>query len=585
MSTRAAAARSARTAAPTVHPAEQYARDVASKHIVASKWVCLACERHLRDLATASKRGLYFDAPAAQYAIDFFTFLHHSKGEWAGQSFELTPWQQFIVYSIFGWKHADDGRRRFRTAHVEVARKNGKTTLWAGVGLYLFFADGEPGAEVYCAATKKDQARILFTEAERMRKASPGLAKRIVSLRNNMNVPATNSKFEPLGSDEDTLDGLNIHGALVDELHAHKTRLLWDVLDTATGARRQPLIAAITTAGFDRESICWKQHEYGEKVLEEIIDDDSFFIYVASLDPGDDWEDESNWPKANPNLRVSVKIEDLRTQAHKAKNDPSALNSFLRLRLNVWTQQDTRWMPMDKWSACIGARPTLAACDAKALRNIMEGDLAGRLCFAGLDLSSKTDITAFVPVFPPTEEDPHWILLPTFWLPEDNVEQRVREGRVPYDVWKREGFLQTTPGNVVDYDQVREFIVRFRDRYELQEVAFDPWNATQIATQLTSAGITMVEFRQGFASMSEPTKQLMTLVLGNTLAHLGNPILKWMASNLVVKQDEAGNLKPNKEKSSEKIDGIVAAIMGLGRAISTGIKGPSVYEREGILVL
>lgn len=567
----------------TLHPALQYATDVAAGRIVASKWVKLAAERHLRDLQCGHDRGLYFDPAAAQHAIDFFMFLCHSKGEWAGKSFVLSDWQQFIVYSLFGWKHSD-GRRRFRTAHVEVARKNGKTTLWAGVGLYLFFADGEPGAEVYCAATKKDQARILFTEAERMRKASPGLSKRIVSFRNNMNVPATNSKFEPLGSDEDTLDGLNIHGALVDELHAHKTRLLWDVLDTATGARRQALIAAITTAGYDRQSVCWKQHEYGEKVLEGVINDDSFFIYVASLDPGDDWEDETNWPKANPNLGSSVKLEDLRTQAHKAKNDPSALNSFLRLRLNVWTQQDTRWMPMDKWNDCAGF-DLAPANDAKALREEIEQRLAGRTCFAGLDLSSKIDITAFVAIFPPVDEDPRWIVLPTFWLPEDNVDQRVREGRVPYDVWRREGFLNATPGNVVDYDVIREFITRFHDRFDLREVAFDPWNATQIATQLAAAGITMVEFRQGFASMSEPTKQLMALVLSKTLAHLGNPLLRWMASNLVVKQDAAGNIKADKEKSSEKIDGIIATVMALGRAIATADGGNAYDDGREILVV
>ena len=293
---------------------------------------------------------------------------------------------------------APSGRdRRFRVAHVEVARKNGKTTLWCGIGLYMLFADGEPGAEVYCAATKKDQARLLFHEAERMRKASPSLKKRIQNFRDNMSVVATASKFEPLGADSDTLDGLNVHCALVDELHAHKTRDLWDVLDTATGARRQPLMAAITTAGFNRLSICYKQNEYGQKVLEGVLDDDAFFVYIATIDqphenePGDDWEDEKNWAKANPGLGVSVKIDDLRRKAKKAKNEPTALNAFLRLHLNVWTQQDTRWMPMDKWNECAGFVSSTAKDPRELEREVLEL-LAGKMCYGALDLSSKIDL-------------------------------------------------------------------------------------------------------------------------------------------------------------------------------------------------
>lgn len=577
------------------HPAEVYARDVAAGRIVASKWVRLACKRHLRDLEVGKKRGLYFDPRAAQRALDFFRFLRHSKGEWAGQEFELGPWQQFIVYSLFGWKKSD-GTRRFRVAHVEVARKNGKTTLWAGVGMYLFFADGEPGAEVYCAATKKDQARILFSEAERMRKASPALAQRISKFRDNMNVIATASKFEPLGSDEDTLDGLNIHGALVDELHAHKTRALWDVLDTATGARRQPLLAAITTAGFNRESICWKQHEYGERVLEGLVEDDSFFVYIACLDKDDDWDDEENWPKANPNLGISVKLDDLRRKANKAKNETTALNSFLRLHLNVWTQQNTRWMPLDKWNECVGA--SLSGSDACVLRKEIEAELAGRRCYAALDLSSKIDLTCYLKLFPPIESDPRWIVVPRFFMPEDNVQKRVKEDRIPYDVWIREGFIEATEGNVVDYDYIiravagyddpvsKQHLAGDRDRYEILEIAFDPWNATQTANDLKKQDLVVVEFRQGYASMSEPTKHLMTLVLGKKLAHLGNPVLRWMAGNMVVKSDEAGNLKPNKDKSSEKIDGIVSLIMAIGRAIANPEPdGGSVYETRGILLI
>jgi phage terminase large subunit-like protein len=569
--------------------AEQYARDAAEGYIVCSREVQLAARRHLNDLTQGVKRGLYFDPNSAQRAIDFFKlFLHHSKGEWAGQKFALAPWEEFILWCLFGWKRTD-GTRRFRTAHVEVARKNGKSTLVAGVGLYLFFADGEPGAEVYCAATKKDQARIVFSEAVRMRAASPSLAKRITKVRDNMSVATTASKFEPLGSDEDTLDGLNVHAAIVDELHAHKTRFVWDVLDTATAARRQPLMFAITTAGFNRQSVCWLQHEYCEKVLEGIHSDDTLFVYIATLDPDDDWEDESVWQKANPNLGVSVKLDDLRRKAEKAKADPAALNSFLRLHLNRWTQTDTRWMDLDEWADCsapFAAGAPAIPSDPHAARDELRERLIGRRCFGGLDLSSKVDLTAFVLLFTPTDDDPRYIAIPWFWMPEDNVEKRVKQDRVPYDLWIREHWIETTDGNVVDYDVIRAHIVEQRDDFEIAEIAFDPWNATHLSTQLQDDGLTTVEFRQGFASMSAPTKELMTLVLGRKLAHLGNPVLRWMASNLVVKTDPAGNIKPNKEKSAEKIDGIVALIMALGRAQATSDgDGGSVYDTQELMVI
>jgi phage terminase large subunit-like protein len=563
------------------HPAEIYAREAAAGRIACSRWVRLAAKRHLRDLEDAPGRGLRFNVEAGQRAIDFFGFLRHSKGEWNGKAFQLEPWQAFIVWSIFGWKRKD-GLRRFRSAYVEVPRKNGKSTLCAGIGLYLFFADDEGGAEVYCAATKKDQARIVFEEAVKMRASSPSLAKRIVKNRDNMHTFA-GQKFEPLGADEDTLDGLNIHGYIVDELHAHKSRGLLDVLDTATGARRQPLGFKITTAGFNRESICWKEHEYGTRILEQVIEDDSTFVYIACLDDGDDWELEKNWQKANPNYDISVKVDDLRRKALKAAQEPTALNSFLRLHLNQWTQQETRWMPLDKWNACVGE--SLAGVDAKVLREQMAEKLAGRRCFGGLDLSSKIDLTAWVLLFPPSEDDPRWIVLPRFWIPDENVLERVKKDRVQYDVWIREGFISTTEGNVVDYDEIRAAIVRDRQRYDLVECAFDPWNATQLAVDLGKDAVKAVEFRQGYASMSGPTNELMALVVGRKLAHLANPVLRWQAGNLVVKQDEAGNVKPDKAKSSEKIDGIVGLVMALGRAIATPAKGRSIYETRGIEII
>jgi phage terminase large subunit-like protein len=565
------------------HPAEKYCRDAAAGKITVSRNVALACRRHLKDLETGHSRGLYFDPKSAQHALDFFSFLKHSKGEYAGQSFKLEPWQQFIIYCVFGWKRAG-GLRRFRNAYVFVARKNGKSTFAAGIGLYLFFADGEPGAEVYVAATKKDQARIVFKEAERMRKASPALAKRIQNFRDNMSIPNTASKFEPLGADEDTLDGLNVHGAIIDEYHAHKTDKVYEVIDTATGSRRQPLKFTITTAGDNLEGPCFKQHGYCENVLEGIFEDDSLFCFLAGLDPDDQktWFEEKCWIKANPNLLVSVKIDDLRDKAQTAKNMNSKLNGFLTKHLNVWVAGGgTKLIKPEDWATCVGY--SLEGIDPKILRDRTLERLRGRRCVAGMDLSSKVDLTAYVKLFFPTPEDPLWIVVPEFFVPSENVAERVKKDHVQYDIWIREGFITATEGNVVDYDVIKRKIIADKDLFELEEVAFDPWNATQIANQLTEAGVTMVEFRQGYASMSDPTKNLEVLVKKKKIAHLADPVLRWNINNLITKEDEAGNIKPNKRKKIEKIDGAVALIMALGRAqFAPSQAGHSIYDEMGI---
>lgn len=570
----------------TKHPAEKYARDVVAGRVVASKWVKLACARHLRDLSEGPARGLYFDTAAAQRVIDFFKFLHHSKGEWTGQSFVLEPWQQFVLWVVFGWKKAN-GMRRFRLAHLELARGNGKTTLLAGVGLYLFFADGEGGAEVYCAATKKDQAKILFSEAERMRSASPGLKKRITSFRNNMHIPGTASKFEPLGADADTLDGLNVHGAIVDEFHKHKTREMFDILVTAMGKRLQALLWAITTAGSDRTTICWKQHEYAEKVLAAIIEDDSFFAFIASLDDADDWEDEGCWAKANPCLGTAVKIEELRSEANRAKKDPSSLNSFLRYRLNRWTNSETAAIRVEDWNECVGF--SLAGKDAKSLRTEIEAQLAGRECLLTVDLASTEDIACSGKLFPPESDDEPYVFIPDFWLPEDRLQEKIVQWRAPYDVWAREGFLRTTDGNVIDYDAIEERILADCERYQVREIAFDPWNATQFANNLQKAGIPierLVKFPQTMATLAEPTKRLLEVLIPNRkIAHLGNPVLAWMSSNLLVKEDNNGNKRPVKGTGRGKIDGMMSLIMGLGRAIASPGGGEIYSGPEEVLLV
>lgn len=534
---------------------DQYKSDVKNNKIPVCKWVRLCVERHLKDLETGHERGLVFDPAAAQLAISFFSLLKHSKGEWAGQTIILEPWQQFVLWVLFGWKKVVDGQlvRRFNISYLEVARKNGKSTLAAGVGIYLMVADGEPGAEVYSAATKKDQARITHSEATRMVKSSPALRKRLTVFRDNIHIKDTASKFEPLGRDTDSMDGLNIHGAIIDELHAHKTRDMVDILETAQGARRQPLQFEITTAGFDRESICYQHHEYTEKVLEGTVQDDTWFGIIFSIDKDDDWEDPNTWLKSNPNLGISKKFEYMRDQAAKAKEMPSKLNAFLRLDLDVWTQSETKWIPIEHWLAC-----------GKMVDPV---GMRGRSVYAGLDLSSTTDISALILVAPPQIGEDELQVLCRFWIPEESMHLRSKRDRVPYDAWVRQGYITATPGNVIDYDYILSQIDEDAQTYDLQEIAFDRWGATRIVQSIEDMGLTCVQFGQGFASMSPPMKELEKLILSHKLAHGNNPVLNWMADNLVAAVDPAGNIKPDKQRSIEKIDGMVGLIMALDRVV------------------
>ena len=549
------------------HPVTAYADQVITGKVPAGELVTLACERHIRDLKTAKTRGLRFSEPAADHAIEFYRFLRHSKGEWAGCELQLEPWQVFIIGSVFGWLRSD-GTRRYRTAYNEVPRKNGKSTLAAGVGLYLFMADGEPGPEIYSAATKRDQARIVWNESAQMVKASPFLSSRVKVYpgKGNMNILLNRAIFEPLGADADTMDGLNIHGAIVDELHAHKNRGVWDILETATGARRQPLIFAITTAGYDRNSICWEQREYAERVLRGVIEDDTYFAYIACIDEGDDWLDESTWAKANPNLGVSVKIDDLRRKAQKAREMPAAQNGFMRLHLNRWTTQNERWMSMEAWDASSGL--------------VVPEKLVGRECYAGLDLSSTTDLTSLVLVFPDYDNGSYTVL-PHYWLPRDTMLDKEKKDKVPYSSWVRQGFMTATDGSVIDYGSITQKLLEWRGLYDIKELAFDRWGASKLVQELDDLRLcTLVPFGQGFMSMSPPTKELMNLVLQRRLVHGGNPVLRWNVDSLVVQQDPAGNLKPNKAKSTARIDGAVAMIMALDRAIKHQVIRPAYEGRE-----
>lgn len=518
-----------------------------------------------------SSTEFWFDEAAADRAVQFFEqYLRHVKGKWAGVPFELMDWQRDkIIRPLFGWKRMD-GTRKYRVAYIEIPRKNGKSTLAAGIALYLLTADGEPGSEVYSAAADREQAAIVFETAKAMVEASPALRKRAQIYKRSIVVPKTRSSYKVLSADAPTKHGLNAHGIIFDELHAQPNRELWDVLTTSTGAREQPLVVAITTAGYDRNSICWEQHDYARKVLDGIIDDPSFFAYIAAANEDDDWTDPKVWAKANPGLGVSVKQEYLEQECKRAKEVPAYQNTFRRLHLNQWTQQETRWMDMTAWDASAGL--------------LRDHELPGRIAYGGLDLSSTTDISAFVLVFPPDESGGGYRVLPTFWMPEDTMREHQKRDRVPYDVWVREGWIKTTPGNVINYGFIRREINRLANIYNIAEIGADPWNATQLLVDLEGDGFTIVAIRQGFASMSAPTKELMNLVLAKKLIHGGNPVLRWMADNLVVKTDPAGNIKPDKAKSTQRIDGIVALIMALDRAVRNENK-PSVYEDRGILTL
>ena len=509
----------------------------------------------------------HFDTAAADRVCDFFSLcLHHSKGEWAGQPFIPAAWQrERILRPLFGMKRAD-GTRRYRMAYVEVPRKNGKSETAAGIALYLLFSDHEMGAEIYSAAADKEQARVVFKVAVTMIRSSPELFARCKIYRNAIEVPATGGIYRPLSSDVPNKEGLNAHGIIFDELHRQKTRELWDVLTTSVGARRQPLTFAITTAGFNRHTICWEQHDYAEKILNDVILDPTFLPVLYGADPDDDWTSEDVWKKVNPNWGVSVKPEHIREAYKRAKERPLEENTFKRYYLNLWTTQDVRWIRLYDWDACQGETP----------------DLTGMECTAGLDLSTKIDLSAFVLDFPINGK--HYVL-PFFWVPEDRIAEREKRDRVPYGLWVKQGLIRTTPGNVVDYDFIRRDINEISKRYKIREIAFDSWNATQIANQLMGDGFEMFEFRQGWPSMTAPTKEFEALILGRKIVHDGNAVMRWMVNNVSVDIDPAGNLKPSKKKSTERIDGVVAEIMALGRWLVSPESEKSVYETQGIRTL
>lgn len=511
--------------------------------------------------------GSYFDERAAMVAEQFFErMLVHVEGPLAGQPFVLRPWQRQIVRQLFGRKRVSDGLRQYLRLYLEVPRGNGKSTFAAGLALYLLTVDGERSAKIYSAAADRPQAAIVFEAAEKMVQASPYLAQRIRAYRNKT-MEYADSRYIVLSSDAYTKHGLSPSGIIFDELHAQPSRELYDVLTTAMGKRAQPLMIMITTAGYDRESICWEQHEYARRVIAGEIDDPTYLAYIYAADQDDDWTSPEVWSRANPNYNVSVRPDFLQQECRVALQSPAYQNTFRRLYLNQWTQQESRWIDMIAWSACDRPLP----------------DLRGRTCYAGLDLASTTDITALVLAFPPTEPDEPLWLLPFFWIPANNMIERERRDRVPYSAWVRDGLVDATPGNVVDYAYIRRRVNELADIYDLSEIAYDPWNATQLSVELAGDGLSMVEMRQGFASLSAPSKEMIRRILARQLAHGGNPVLRWMADNAAARQDPAGNVKPDKSRSSGRIDGIVASVMAISRATAADpTAGRSVYDDRDI---
>ena len=534
----------------------RYAKDVVAGKIPAGRFVKAACKRQIEDLKRWKAKGAAyrFDTARANKVCRFIELLPHIKGPKAGEPIVLEPWQVFILTTVFGWVKAD-GSRRFRRVYIEVPRGNGKSALSSGVGLYMLCGDGEGGAEVYSFATTRDQAKIVFGDAQNMARRTPGLRTHFgVDVNaHNINVLRTASKFEALSAEGSTLDGLNTHFACVDELHAHKTRAVYDVVETSIGKRAQSLLWVITTAGSNRAGICYEVRGFVIKVLASAAKDESQFGIVYGLDEEDDWTTEEALIKANPNWGISVMPEVLLPLQAKAMTMPSAANNFKTKHLNEWVNADTAWMDMRAWDAC--KDPTL---DPE--------QFAGEPTYVALDLASKVDIAAKVALHERTiDGKSHYYVFGQYYLPRDTVE---RGENSQYQGWEHMGLLTVTDGAVIDFDVIEQDLLADCSRFEVREVPYDPFQATQLSTRMAAQGVPMVEMRPTVLNFSEPMKQLEALVLQGRLHHNGDPVLTWMMSNVVAHMDAKDNIYPRKERPENKIDGVVALIMALGRALA-----------------
>lgn len=556
---------------PHVEASLRYAKDVVAGKIPACELTKLACERQLKDLKRKYNPVTWpyvFDLRKAERICRFIEKLPHIKGEWGNKLLVLEPWQCFYFATKHGWVFKETGYRRFRTSYLEVPRKNAKSTMSAGETLYMVSADGENGAECYSAATTKKQARIVFDTARKMARKVPDFLRKygVVVQANAIIVDGTDSVAEPVSAEADNLDGLNVHYASVDELHAHKTRAVYDVIETGCGARTQSMLSVITTAGTDINGICYELRDYLRKVLERVFNDESFFGIIYTIDEGDDPYSEAAFRKANPNYGISIKFGYLENLARKAKRSLASRSNFLTKHLNVWAQSDAALIDMRRYNRC----------DAIATK--IE-DFVGLPCFVGLDLASKIDIAAMVLVF---VKDGLWYVFSKFYLPEDTVEENESTTTNHYAKWAAEGWLTLTPGNVIDYDTIEDDLRDVCKMFDVQSVGFDPWQATQMANNLMKENIPMVEVPNQVKNFSAPLKEIQGLVASEKLRPGGNPVMRWMMSNVVGHYDKKDNVYPNKERPENKIDGVVALIIAMARAILHEETASSVYETRGL---
>lgn len=530
--------------------AEQYIEDVVNKRVDVCLYTRLAVERHVEDLKSGIDRGLYFDIKSGEKAINFFSFLRYTSGrQFAGKKFELSPVQAFIQYIIFGWKKSD-GTRRFNYAYMEFPRKFGKTTMAAGGALYLLDADNEASAEVFAVATKEDQARKTFNEASNLVKASPFLNKSLSVQKKSIYNELTYSFFKPLGSDSNTQDSHNPHGVIIDEYHAHPDDSMVNVMKSGMGARVQPLMYIITTAGFNKNGPCYQERETCIKILKGILKQDNKFAIIFTLDEEDNWEDEDKWIKANPHIGLTVSMDYMRNEYVDAKNNPSRINNFKTKNLNIWTNEEISWITDEVWQSCNSG--------------LKLEDLWGRPCHGGIDLASHVDINAFAILF--TDKQPYdlWVFM---WCPADKIQER--KDKVDYDLWEQQGWIKGTGGNVVDIDTITSDIINILDKVDCKGISFDPARAfhgvvQNLMKEVQNGEEFFTPFRQGFISMDTPTKELEKLALSKNINHGGNPVMRWMNSNVVIVSDAAGNIKIDKKRSQEKVDGMVATVMAIG---------------------
>ncbi len=594
-SVRSAKKSSAKKSKPQLDAATQYARDVVSRKISAGTPVRQACRRHLEDLKRQKKLGIQWHPEIVKHVCEFFSEMLTVEVGNKAVPFDLLPFQKFIIGSIFGWKNAD-GTRRFRNAYIEIGKGNGKTPMAAGIGLYGLIADGELSPEIYSAATMREQAAICFKDAVKMVQRSPELTGIIEERVGSLLYSGNGGVFRPVSSEHRGLDGKRVHVALIDELHEHPTPMVVDKMRAGTKGRRNALIFRITNSGYDLESVCWHEHEYSLKILEGVIEDKSWFAYVCSLDEKDDWQDEKCWIKVNPGLGRILPVQYLREQVREAKGMATKQNVVKRLNFCIWSQQQVIWIPQEEWKACN--------------EPIGKNELLGLPCWVGIDLSTKLDLTALVLAFRRETETSHEIelsagedeqgkpqkkklnlnysvdLIPFFYIPEETMHKRAKEDRVPYPLWAEQGFIFPTPGNVVDYDFIYDhFVNEIAPHYSIQEIGYDPYNATQFALNLQEAGFTLVEVRQGVQTMSEPAKIFEALIKSKRIRHNAHPVLAWNVSNVAAREDKKGNIFPYKQHEKKRIDGVIASIIGLSRLIVGSVVQGSVYDTRGILTL